>query len=61
MSDRKQPSRSTGRRITEAELDARTPEEERRRWQGKLFFDTSKQSVEEIATDIRDDATFKDE
>jgi hypothetical protein len=56
MSDRKLPSKSTGRTVTEAEVDARTPEQERHRWQNKMFFATSKITPEGITEAIIDRA-----
>jgi hypothetical protein len=52
MSDKERPSKSKGRRISEAEIDARSYDEELRRWRGKLFFNTSATTVDEIAQRI---------
>ena len=50
MNGKKRPSR--GRRPTEAEIDARTPEDELKRWRGKLFFDTNATTADEIAQEL---------
>ena len=53
MTDREKPSRLRSRRVTEAEIDARSHDENVKRWKRKFFFDTSKQSVDEIATELQ--------
>lgn len=42
---------SKGRRVTEGEIDARTPDDERKRWRGKLLFDTNA-TTDEIVREI---------
>ena len=52
MRDKERPSRSRGRKITEAEIDMRSHDEQVKRWKSKLYFDVSKQSVDEIAQEL---------